>query len=239
MPFNLLLLPLLGGCLLVSGTHLLAFRAAKQSGERLIFAAASVAVVLLVCARIVTLLLLEHCPHTGTLWRWLAPWDYSGTATGALLLGVFAPQVINRIVGLEEASRRAVQEHGDGLDRLLFEATEREIQLVVTLATGKVYAGWLDWTPPNPGAADAYLRILPTMSGYRTLDHRIQWTTFYQAVYLALGPDTAEPDLQAFTKVIPINQIVTAGLFDPETYDRFNPGDQSTAASPGAEHTGI
>ena len=33
---------------------------------------------------------------------------------------------------------------------------------------------------------------------------------------------TLAPRREAFTKVIPIAQIVTAGLFDPESYIRFN-----------------
>ncbi|MBI2802655.1 MAG: hypothetical protein HYX63_20650 [Gammaproteobacteria bacterium] len=153
MPFNLLLLPLLGGYLLVSRTHLLAFGAAKQSGERLLFMAAHVAVVLLFVSRVLMLTIVHYLPRVGGLWRAFSPWEYSGTATGALFLGFAIPWIINWLKPLNVASRLAIQKHGDGLDQLFFEATENENQVVITLASGKVYAGWLDWTPPNPGAS--------------------------------------------------------------------------------------
>jgi hypothetical protein len=223
VPFNLLLLPLLGGYFLVSRTHVLAFGAAKHSGERLLFMAALVAVCLLFGSRLLVLFVVRCLPFTGEWWRVLSPWEYSGTAAGALILGIVIPLIINKFVPLAAASRSAIQKHGDGLDRLFFQATESASQVVITLATGKVYAGWLDWTPPNPGAADAYVRVLPTMSGTRTTRNRIEWTTFYQEVYLEIGKTTGEAEIEAFTKVIPISQIVTAGLFDPEAYNRFNP----------------
>ena len=229
MPFNLLLLPLLGGYLLVSRTHLFAFGAAKQSGERLLFMAAYIAVYLLFGSRIAVLVVVHYLPAVGEWWRVFSPWEYSGTAAGAFLLGLLIPPIINMLKPLSVASRLAIQKHGDGLDRLFFQATENESQVVITLASGKVYAGWLDWTPPNPGASDAYVRVLPTMSGNRTSRNLIEWTTFYQAVYLQLGTETTEAEIESFTKVIPIGQIVTAGLFDPETYNRFNPTHERTA----------
>lgn len=222
MPYNLLLLPLLGGYLLVSRTHLFAFKAAKQSGERLLFMAASTAVGLLFFARVIALTVVHYFPSIPSLWNQFSPWAYSGTAVLALVLGIVGASLINWLKPLDIASRLAVQQNGDGLDRLFYSATENESQVAITLASGKVYAGWLDWTPPNPGSGDAYIRVLPTMSGYRTAEQRVEWTTFYQSVYLQLGTGTAENEIESFTKVIPISQIVTAGLFDPITYNRFN-----------------
>ena len=69
MPFNLLLLPLLGGYFLVSRTHLFAFGAAKQSGERLILTAAFVAVTLLLLARLFVVIVIHAFPITGEWWR--------------------------------------------------------------------------------------------------------------------------------------------------------------------------
>lgn len=223
MPYNLLLLPLLGGYLLVTRSHIFAFRAAKHSGERLIFMVALAAVALLLLARVTVITLIAQWPTAETWWRELMPWEYSGTAAFALLLGYLALFGINAWRTRDEASARSVLEHGTALDRLFFEATQNQGQISISLATGKVYAGWLDWTPPNPGAVDAYIRLLPTMSGYRNNAHTVEWTTFYQEVYLSLnGVD--EPNIERFTKVIPIAQIVTAGLFDAELYNRFNPG---------------
>lgn len=224
MPFDLLLLPLLGGYVLISKSNTFAFKVAKQSGERLLFAAAFAAMWLLVVARMIVLTLLHYFPSLGQFWHIFAPWDFSGTAATAFGLGVIAPVFFNAWKPLIEASMESVQSNGDGLDRMFYEATETESQVVLTLDGGKVYAGWLDWTPINPGADDAYIRILPTISGQRNADGRIRWTTFYQKVYLELlelPDDVSEEQIEAFTKVIPISEITTAGLFDPDMYYRF------------------
>ena len=126
------------------------------------------------------------------------------------------------------ASKLAIQRGGNGFDRLFYAATESDSQVLITLDTGKVYAGWLDWMPPNPGATDAFVRVLPTMSGYRTSVNRVEWTTFYQDVYLGLDPHTTSDEIvESFTKVIPIGRLVTAGLIDPQLYDCFAPRRES------------
>lgn len=223
MPFDLLLLPLLGGYVLISRSNTFAFKVAKQSGERLLFASAFAAVWLLVAARILVLALAHYCPGLAEIWHVFAPWDFSATAATAFVLGVIAPYGFNAWKPIGEASRESIQNHGDGLDRLFYEATEAESQVVLTLSGGKVYAGWLDWMPLNPGADDAFIRILPTISGQREVDGRIRWTTFYQKVYLQLPDNATEAQIEAFTKVVPISEIVTAGLFDPDMYYQFNP----------------
>lgn len=234
MPFDLLLLPLLGGYLLVSRAHLFAFEAAKQSGQRLVFKSALVAVGLVVLARLIGLTATEYVPQIGIAWREFSPLQHSGTALLALILGMFGPWLINYLVPLEAASRLAVQKHGSGLDKLFFAATETDSQVLITLDTGKVYAGWIDWAPPNPGAADAYIRILPTVSGHRMPDTTVEWTSFYQNVYLGLAEDTAEEVIESFTKVIPISRVVTAGMFDPILYDRFDIGENKSGENTNA-----
>ena len=179
-------------------------------------------VILLVISRPLAILLIYWCPTLGSWWRMVSPWPFSGTAAISLVLGAVAPFAINKIKSLEVASQSAIQLYGNALDKLFFEATETECQVALTLETGKVYAGWLDWTPSNPAVSEAYVKILPTMSGYRTADCRVAWTTFYQKVYLQLPDATTETEMEMFTKVIPISQVVTAGLFDPEMYIRFN-----------------
>ena len=179
------------------------------------------AVGLVIVSRTIVLISNYTLPSVGVFWRQFSPIEYSGTAFLALSLGIVGPWLINRLISLKIASRLAITQYGNGLDRLFYVATENDHQVLITLDTGKVYAGWLDWMPPNPGASDAYVRILPTISGYRTLK-RVKWTTFYQSVYLSLDPDVSEELVESFTKVIPIGRIVAAGLFDPKLYDRFH-----------------
>lgn len=129
--------------------------------------AAFAAVGLVIVSRTIVLITVDILSPVGVLWRQFFPLTYSGTASLVLGLGIIGPWLINWLIPLNIASGLAIQQHGNGLDRLFYAATEHDSQVFITLDTGKVYAGWLDWMPPNPGAADAYIRVLPTMSGYR------------------------------------------------------------------------
>jgi hypothetical protein len=77
MPYNLLLLPLLGGYVLVTRSHIFAFRAAKHTGERLIFMAALAAVILLALARVGVIVLVSVLPAAADWWHVLMPREYS------------------------------------------------------------------------------------------------------------------------------------------------------------------
>jgi hypothetical protein len=45
------------------------------------------------------------------------------------------------------------------LDRLFYRVTKRGKMVMLTLNDGKVYCGYIDWIPADPGAVDAFLEI--------------------------------------------------------------------------------
>ena len=141
------------------------------------------------------------------------------TSVLALLLGPIVAATCNVLY-----PRKAVQENlmdnrgANSLDRLFFRVTKRAKMVMLTLVDGKVYCGYIDWIPADPGAVDAYLEIQPVFSGYREKDSRkvllpINYAPFYS--------ELPRSEWVQFKKVIPISNITTAGEFDPERFDSF------------------
>lgn len=107
MPFNQLLLPLIGGFLLVNFTHILSYWTSRQGREQLIFASALAGLVALVAARLVIV------PLKGTAFGQalggavyaFAPYPGIGTALAAFLLCLVLRVWINWVWPREEAAR--------------------------------------------------------------------------------------------------------------------------------------
>lgn len=242
MLFNLLFLPLIGGYFFVSTAYLTAFHVARQTRERLVFSSALAGIFLLIPAHIIAAGIAWLLPGAAALWRQLVPFEYAGTAFTALALGLALPFVVNRLYPRERAYRRIVRrQDANALERLFLDAQDSDQAVMLTLESGKVYVGFIQWTPPNPNATDNYIRILPMLSGYRSdITQEVEFTTSYapmiqQTVQDEAGdpgsPDAAGSEqpphwptlrLDDFVKVLPVGQIVSAGKFDHDVYRQFN-----------------
>lgn len=158
--------------------------------------------------------------------------DELGTSILAVLLGPVLAMAANFVY-----PRTVVEAHlfdrriSNSLERLFYRATRRAKMVMLTLDDGKVYCGYIDWIPGNPGASDAFLEIIPVFSGYRDSEtKRVSLITSY-------APFLAEVDRSAwdqFKKVVPLERISSAGEFDPEYFDAF----AKHAAAPGSAATG-
>lgn len=105
MPFNQLLLPLLGGYIFVNHTYITCYWASRHSKEHLVFLSAVMGSILLIAARLLTYLacktplgmgLAEHLHR-------VAPYDGVGTAVGAFLLGFVLRWWFNRAWPVDRA----------------------------------------------------------------------------------------------------------------------------------------
>src|SRR5690625_7844293 len=97
MPFNVLLLPLLGGFWWVSHWHPTRFKASRLSGHKLIFWSATAGVVLLAVSSVAVEILSRNCPIVEREFKELFPFSYSGTASAAFLVCMFGSCPINRL----------------------------------------------------------------------------------------------------------------------------------------------
>ena len=206
MPWNILVLPLLGGFLFVE--YFLPTRIAvrRHHPQRLILHSAHVGVWLLLCST----LLLHLSSHLFSdeyelarqTMQSITTIPHLGKSIGALLIGLLLPRISNWFYGKYcslrdgrhstsirdtiayaryQASRHVVIRRSDPLEMFLFKAVGKRFSMF-TLASGKVYVGIL-LDEPNSSDPLNSIRILPWESGFRNDRHEYRATTEYRSLY--------------------------------------------------------
>jgi len=242
MPFNVLLLPLLGGFWWVSHWHPTRFKASRLSGHKLIFWSATAGVVLLAVSSVAVEILSRNWPIVEREFKELFPFSYFGTASGAFLLGMFGWWPINRLSDRYEwgwskrnQEVKAVTDSGNHLEYLLMRAMSEQFQVQVTTFSRKVYVGYVTRTV-DPAEDARYMKIIPSMSGFRRMDDLgIEYRTDYTGVLRQLADDEYLGHLgrNDFEVVIPISEIRSVSRWDPIAWERFEterPPDNPPAA---------
>ena len=243
MDLNLLLLPLLGGYYFVTTWNHTRYPSLRESGERLVYRSAFVAVCFAFLGRLCIEVLNRCCAAVGTTWKMLVPFDYFGTACLAFLTAIVLPHVLNFVGDREwryrpkwlpsrdEAVRRAIQDTNDNFEQLLFQAMEESVQVEVTLKSQKVYIGSV-LQNINPAHPRKWVLLLPTMSGYRTPDRmKIELTTNYARVYKKMqdgDPLLAHLEREHFNVCFPVDEIQSARIFDINAFEEFQRLSDST-----------
>jgi hypothetical protein len=248
MPFNLLLFPLLGGFIFLSYWNRSENFAKRLDKERLLLWSAFVGAVLLGCS-VGAFLLTPFAPAwlgVSSLQKWWAyhvPFQYSGFALCAGLLGPMGAWVLNHVPpfswiwNAESESERAILEYGGPLEQLLYRALDEEKHVMVTLTNGKVYIGRvaISLAPEN----DTAFYLLPTKSGYRESDkHRLEITTHYDEVYKKIieGETDAFDIISDFGVVIPVKEVISASLYREEIHNKYFAHEQDAPSLPASSN---
>jgi hypothetical protein len=243
VPFNLLLLPLLGGYTFLTRWNRTRFSTKRYTGERLLFHSAFAGAVFLLAAFFIVHTVAAVAPNLHHWWAHQVPFPYAGTSLLAFLLGSLSWIPANLFYPKEQEARRVVQEWGDHLEILFDRAQTENRQISLTLKGGKVYIGFV-LENFDPSYDRKYVTILPMASGYRnSADHRVVLTTPYSDVYASML-ESERTDLKAsdFKVVIPVAEVQSANLFDWDAYDEFDNvskgglGDVPAHASPPKLH---
>ena len=223
MPWNLLLLPLLGGFLFLHLTHFFRFAAQRLDGYRLLLYSAICGTGLVVLARILVVVFSQTTPAVWAAPRWntFAPFQYSETSVWALLLGPGLALLVNLFVNPIKAKDIEIRRHGTSLTKLLHQAERGHRLVSLTMATLKWYVGFVAESP-NLAPQEEYFRILPIISGYRDKDTlRTHRTVFYEDVLADPSVDSND-----FVLTLPLKDIKMAGLFDENVYDVYFADDE-------------
>ena len=140
-------------------------------------------------------------------------------------VGLLAPHVLNRFFDQGKWEERVAARYGDLVELLIAEAIKRSRLLEVSLKSGKSYIGF---TVGNTISRwpEANLALLPVSSGYRHRDKQdLLITTHYAPTmrdhFTGKSVDAFGESLRDFRVVIPRSEIVSARLFDPGFYQRF------------------
>ena len=230
MPFDLLLLPLLGGFVFIRLFKLTQYPTSRLSGQRLIIWAALAGILWIIVSRAIVVLLLRYFPEIGVWWASVSPFPHSGTAFGALLLGCIAWCPANLLVSKKTALNWTTRRYGSQVEILFAGTFENQKQIQITLSDGKIFVGYIMWQPLEPNKDSSYIGVLPTLSGYRVAESKqIVFTTNYVPIYDALQSNdeeiTANLDSEDFIKYFPMSDIRLVSVFDPDVYLLFDRGD--------------
>ena len=187
MPFNLLLLPLLGGYLFVRGCRWTRYQAERADGHRLLFMSALCGTVLLIVASLVHELIRYNHPGwyvaIAPIWHRMAPFAYSGTAFLALLLAVPCLTLANLSRREGTAIDGTIAKRADPFEMLLHRCFRERKMVAISVKNGKVYIGYIT-VALNPAISTNFVGIFTQASGYRDdLDKSYRLTTDYMEVY--------------------------------------------------------
>ena len=239
MPFNLLLLPLIGGFILLSHWRLTLYFAKRLDKERLLLYSSLVGAILLGLSFGLSILIVSHPTWLGVrgvlaFREWWAyntpPFRYSGITTLSLVLGAASPWFLNRfwpfclLWAKEERGEKATKRYGSTLEQLLLKALKEEKYVMITLSSGKVYIGRVV-TSLAPEDNRSF-ELLPFKSGYReTGNHRLEITTHYDEAYQKIFEREDDPFevVADFGVVIPVKDVVSATLFRGDIYQKYFP----------------
>ena len=233
IPFNILLLPLLGGFAFVSTWNYTRWYAVRASRERLIFYAAlcgffSLAIVFFIKIEIAPLI---PCGPTGfclpVWWHQHIGFEYSGVSVGTFALAASMGFILNFLPWFDKdkQAERIVRIEGGPLEQFLDAALKSQKEVLVTLTNGKVYLGPVASSFP-PDGRDKTITLLPSASGYReNPNHRLHFTTEYEDIYLTL--EKTNPDqIGDFRITIPIKEVRCVTFFNRKLHTEHFGGGQ-------------
>tara|TARA_R110002072_G_C7728752_1_gene515562 strand:+ start:140 stop:730 length:591 start_codon:yes stop_codon:yes gene_type:complete len=185
MPWNLLILPLVGGYYIISRYNHFKFKQQRLDRQRLIFDSVIMGVILIAATFIVRLLVELILPNAvGWVYQFFpiqAP--FIGTTFTSLLLAFLFVEIGNRTFckDRKEQIEEAIKKVGNELELILSSSFRHSKLLEFTLDTDKFYIGWVKELP-IPTVSN-YIRIIPVFSGYRDAEKRFVFTTHYLNVY--------------------------------------------------------
>jgi len=235
MPWNLLILPLLGGYYILTRCHIFKFHQQRLDRQRLIFESVLLGIGLMVGTYLLRVLIEVITPDLISLLYRYSPFDqqYFLTSLISVLFAIIFTKVYNRISEDEKWIKRSITDVGNEFETLMKFSFEEESLLQFTLSNDKIYIAWVKELPIP--SVSPYVRIIPAISGYRDNQKRTEFTTHYLSVYASYIKEGTVRYIDELNTdlIIDITDIVTVSNFDPKMYKRFR--EQSQEIEPTTE----
>lgn len=226
MPWNLLILPLLGGYYLLSRYNSFKFKQQRLDRQRLIFDTILVGTWLIIIAFASRMLIEKAFPSFIPFVYQYFPINtpYIGTTFGSFIIAVLFTEIGNRTFCSDSKTQieKAIKEVGNELELLLRSSFKESKLLHFTLDTDKFYIAWVKELP-IPTITN-YIRVIPVFSGYRDDKKIMNFTTHYLDVYseyVQEGQIKSIEDLDV-DLIITLDNLVSVSYFDIEMYEKFN-----------------
>ncbi len=254
MPWNLLVLPFIGGYLLVHGIPSLRYYCRRTDARRLTFLAASFGLLLLIVAVVAQeswrIFSPDSYSYFATTWRGVPSvhFRYAAPSIAAMCFGV-GIAAAGQLLDKNKAVIKAITRKADPFESLLLRSIHENKTIAITMSSGKVYVGYV-FVQPDPGKTQEHISLIPRISGYREpVSKRITFTTDYipaqsgrlhEAFARNFSPQSKQMQTAAFVRqammdfelVVPTCEIQAVTIFDQDIYDRhFVETSESTVSS--------
>jgi len=219
MPFNLLLLPLVGGYLFLYFFDLTDYLVKRLQGYQIIIFSAVPAIISLSISICITHFGSKFLFNVSWYWKKIIPFEYSGTAFIGLMLCISTPFLLNRVISEDfkhKSLRWFIFKDGNALEMLLNKAINEQQDVAITLLNHKVYIGIVGKFYNVVSDQENFIEIIPFISGYRDpLNKKLNLTTSYLDTLV-----NSDLEIEDFAIVIPTKQILSANIFDIEVFDK-------------------
>lgn len=226
MNLGLLLLPVLGGYLFLTGAYFKRYDTIRDSGYRLFFRSAAAGLVLAMAAHFLLVFLDRWFPSIRECWKPHLPSEYDDTAILSLVLGFMLPFLINLFHDREKMVKRAAEKKGSFIELLISDSRTRRKPIEVSLRNGKFYIGFVNSFSVESGVIrrdESDVALIPILSGYRDNDTKeLRITTDYAPVIQEwLRENQSGSSGRDFRVVLPISEIISARIFHPDAVPLF------------------
>lgn len=225
MPWNLLILPLIGGYFIISQSNRFRFTQQRLDRQRLIFDSSMAGLILLITSFLLREIVDGIFPGLISSIYECFPvkTPYLGTTICAFLFSLIFTYIGNQTIFRDNKYhvQAAIRRVGNELELLLLSSLQHTYLLEFTLENDKVYIGWVKELPIP--SISTYIRIIPAFSGYRDEEKHLNFTTDYYQVYneyieQGVVKEIGEMNIDL---IIPLEQLVTVSYFDNEMYEKF------------------
>lgn len=221
------LIPILAGYWILTRLHYTHYSIVRDSGYHLFFKAAIVGTALFFGAHLLIVFAEPAFSPVATAWNLPSLIPFSPTPTIIVILGLIVPIVGNRFHGKEIAASKAAQADGDLVELLVAESIEDQKLVEITLKNRKSYIGFGIVSSIESMDKDrADIEILPIASGFRD-EHSLE--LFVTENYAEVFEELSYGQFDDFRVVLPMAEIVSARVFDPDAYILFQEQKEATS----------
>lgn len=244
MPYNIptLILPLIGGYIIINKVIFFRTKYRRVSSQRLVFDSFIAGVILFSTTYFIREIIFITFPvASGLCDKIISYFPYHekllGTSVTSFLFAIIFTYLTNYIINRWFVGYKyrfftqLIFEIGDELEQLFLESLLEPHLVQISLKNNKAYIGFI--AEVNEPQKTNYIALLPVASGYRkSKSKQLVITTPYNKVVETLNDEEATnhniaPKIDYMRIVINQNEILTANRFDPNIYNLFQESEKN------------
>lgn len=232
MPYNIFILPILTGYIILINFVLFKYKYQRLNSQRLLLSsilAGLIATSITLLIRAIIKIIFNN--FETIIYNWLYSFfpikevQYLWTSIITLVIFSSFTFIVNWYIiknkGKAYILAKAIEEEGDEIEQLFKDSAITGELMQITLNNNKVYIGFTDILP-EPKKTN-YLKITPVMSGYRDSEtKKLTITTEYFKVLKIFTSECPKFDIYDIDITLKQDEILTASIYDQNVFNLFN-----------------